>query len=407
MQQQRVFSESYRLEQCFNPMTRRIGQAAAKWQELEKDPRWRDDPTAFPLSVADMDFWIAPTIRDGLIEQAQSGIYGYHRQRESYTQAVTGWMKRRHDFAVDPEWLVRVPGVVYSLYPVIEALTDPGDGVIIQTPVYQPFRTAIQRTGRTVVENPLQTSDGRYTINFADLEQKAADPRCKLLIFCSPHNPVGRVWHEAELRELARICIRHDLMVLSDEIHHDLVYAPNRHHVLLRACPELAERAIIATSPGKTFNLAGLGIANLIIMDALLRRRVEQAIQQSGAGGSSTVAALACEIAYTSADEWYEALIHRLTANRQQLGDALERLAAPVRCLLPEGSYLAWLDFSGWPLTEAERQSKLKKEAGLFMSPGSWFGDHGRPFERLNFALPEAALTAALQRLTVLASAIS
>ena len=240
---------------------------ASKWQAMRQEGK-RDIPAdVFPFSVADMDFRTAPEILAALREAADFGIYGYESPTERYYAAICAWQARRHGFACQPEWIIQVPNVVYGLYQLVQTFSEPGDGVIIQTPVYPPFFYAVENQQRRLVCNPLILKNGRYEMDLDDLAAKASDPNTRLMILCSPHNPVGRVWSRAEIKAVAQICLEHQVLLISDEIHADLVYAPNRHTAAAGLSPEAAQNCIICTSPSKTFNLASLSTANLIIAD--------------------------------------------------------------------------------------------------------------------------------------------
>lgn len=383
----------------FDTPYRRLQQHAEKWAVLEKHTESAQDPSVFPFSVADMDFKIAPSIQTALHESVDYGIFGYHQLSETYKDAFAGWMKRVHHCRIDRDWIVQTPGVVFSLYPIIDACTDPGDGVIIQTPVYQPFNSAIERLGREIVSNPLKLENNRFIMDLDDLAAKAANPKNRLLILCSPHNPVGRVWSQKELQDLARICLKYEVLIISDEIHHDLVYSPLRHYVLTDILPELKTQSIICTSPGKTFNLAGLNIANLIIPDQPLREKVSKAISRFGIGQANTLATAACQAAYTSSYPWYKSLLDYLEGNRGLIGRFMADYLPELPYFEPEGTYLAWIDLNPLQLDRQKQRVFLQEEARLFTSPGFWFGTEGIGYERLNFALPRQALQAGLERL--------
>jgi len=374
---------------------RQIG--AAKWQPLSQ-PLSADNASVFPFSVADMDFKTAPEISAALHEAADFAIYGYFSPLPAYYEALCAWQQRRHGFTCQPDWVVQVPNIVCALYQLINALSNPGDGVIVQTPVYPPFFHAIERQQRRLVTNPLLEQKLRYTIDFDDLAAKAADPGVRLMILCSPHNPVGRVWTRDELAEVVRICRQHDVLLISDEIHADLIFAPNRHTVLADLGQDAADHCVICTAPSKTFNLAGLATANLIIPNDELRRRYRAAEGRTGIHGANYFGTVACQAAYEKGEAWYQALLATLTGNRALFAETMRRELPQLGITDLEGTYLGWIDMRGLNLSEAERLAWLQA-ADLYMTAGSFFGSSGTGFERINLALPRRALEAGLDRL--------
>ena len=354
------------------------------------------DPNIISFSVAEMRLNLAPAIQEGMHRCVDIGCFGYAPpEKERYDRAVQSWMERRHGWKVDMSWCCQTTGVVTAMGIAIRALTQPGDGVIVQTPVYPPFTGSIKNNGRTVIENPLKCENGVYTMDFDDLEKKAS--QAKILMLCSPHNPVGRVWTKDELRHLGEICKKHDLYVLSDEIHFDLDYQ-HGHTVFSLACPELADRSIICTAPSKTFNLAGNALSNIFIENPELREKF-QADQNVHCGHFlGTFAYAAATAAYEGAEGWLDALLPHLLRNRQVL---MERLTAliPGAVFSPlEGTYLQWIDLRCLGLSQKELMDKLSA-AQVFVNDGASFGTGGEGHIRFNLACPTRSIEEAMDRL--------
>ncbi|NLM46409.1 MAG: pyridoxal phosphate-dependent aminotransferase [Firmicutes bacterium] len=353
-----------------------------------------------PLWVADMDFPCAEPILAALHDRVDKKIFGYSSpETGEYYRAVCSWYQHRFNWYVNSDDIVFSPGVVPALGYLLEILTEPGDGVIIQPPVYHPFSGKITAYGRTIVNNPLLYRDGCYSIDFADLAQKARDLRNKVLLFCSPHNPVGRVWRREELLQLGEICLENGLYIISDEIHYDLVRRGITHTPLATLFPEAKHRIITATAPSKTFNLAGLQLSHIIIHDRELRSRwlryVRDIISYSGPNPLSLAAVQA---AYTYGEEWLEAVLAYLDDNVAHLRNFLGRYLPDVILPPPEGTYLAWLDFRAYNLPQEELFARMVK-AGVLLENGVKYGKEGEGFLRLNFACPRIILAQAVERM--------
>lgn len=352
-----------------------------------------------PLWVADMDFRVSGKVLNALHERVEHGIFGYSEVQEEYFEAVRGWMQKKHNWNVENRWLVKTPGVVFALAMAVQAFTDPGDGVLIQQPVYYPFSEVIEDNDRIIVDNTLFLGeDGRYHIDFEDFERKAEKFHVKLFLLCNPHNPVGRVWSREELEKLGEICIRRDIIVVSDEIHQDFIFK-GQHMVFANLSEELKNRTITCTAPSKTFNLAGLQVSNIFIANPQLRRRFRK---QAGAAGYSqlnTLGLTACEAAYRYGEDWHDQLMEYLRANISYVREFLKEKIRKVKLIEPEGTYLIWLDFRELGLTEEEREALIVKKAGLWLDSGAMFGPAGEGFERINIACPRPVLERALQSL--------
>ncbi|HEX7382497.1 MAG TPA: MalY/PatB family protein [Nevskiaceae bacterium] len=382
----------------YSTLVDRSRMSSSKWNKMYRaNP---DTPPGIPpFSVADLDLRTAPEISEGLREFLNDAVLGYTNVPESYTRAVIGWMQQRHGWAVDPAWLVQTPGVVPAIYNAVRAFTSPGDGIIVQTPAYYPFYAAIERNGRRVVRNPLILERGRFQLDFDALEALAADPRNRLLLFCSPHNPTGRVWKRDELRRVAEIALAHDLVVVSDEIHFDLTLPGHAHTVLATVDARLAERCVVCTAPSKTFNLAGMHTSNIVIPGEALRARFTEELQATGFSALTPLGYRACELAYTQGGAWLDGLLELVANNAALLRDFMQRRLPKVTVFDLEGTYLQWMDFRGFGLDAEELRRINEREALVFFDEGPMFGEEGAGFERMNLASPTAAVQAALERL--------
>lgn len=358
-----------------------------------------------PMSVADMEFLCAPEIVAAVEAAARDGVYGYTDADERYMQAVSGWMRARHGWTVEPGWIVPVYGVVPAMCVAVRAFCSPGEGVLVQSPGYYPFTMAIEMNGCTPVYSPLVLEeDGLYRMDLADLEAKAARPDVRMMFLCSPHNPVGRIWTREELRAVADICARHDVLVFSDEIHFDLAL-DGGHTVFSEAAPEMAQRCIIATAPSKTFNLAGMQQANMIIPGEAVRERFVSRLSADGYSNVSYFGYHATIAAYTRGAPWLDALLDYVRGNFALLGQWLAENLPMVKLLPVQGTYLAWTDWRALGLDGAALESFVRGEAMLCLSEGTMFGAGGEGFMRLNLALPRAELEKALSRLLAAAKA--
>lgn len=368
---------------------------SVKWGFLEA---WDKGAETLPLWVADMDFQAPPCVREALRRAVDHGIFGYSAPRRDYFEAVSGWFARRFGWEPEEDWLVTTPGVVFAIAVAIQALTEPGDGVLVQTPVYYPFYNMIEENGRRVVRSPLRLRDGRYEIDFADLEAKLSDSNTKMLLLCSPHNPIGRVWTREELRRVGELCRAHGVLVVSDEIHCDFAFPEHPHTMLLQACPEIADRAVLCTAPSKSFNLAGLQASNIFIPDPALRQRYQAVLSRNGYFSLNTLALTACAAAYRDGADWLDQCRAYLRGNLDRLREFLDRRLPTVRLIEPEGTYFAWLDCRALGL-RGEALDRRMLDCGLWLDGGGMFGPEGEGFQRLVLACPRATLDQALERL--------
>ena len=352
-----------------------------------------------PLWVADMDFKVAPEITQAIEKRVAHGIFGYSEVKEEYFEAVAAWMEQKHGWHVKEDWLVKTPGVVFALAMAVQAFTEPGDAVIIQQPVYYPFSEVIADNGRRIVDNTLELKeDGKYHINFEDFEQKVKENHVKLFLLCSPHNPVGRVWTKEELKKIAAICRKYDVIVVSDEIHEDFVFN-GKHQVFADLSEDAKNRTITCTAPSKTFNLAGLQVSNIWIANPKLREKFKKQIAAAGYSQLNTLGLTAGEAACRYGGEWHAELLGYLKSNLNFLREFLQTRLPEVKLIEPEGTYLVWLDFGSLGLTEEQREELLTKKAGIWLDSGAIFGAAGEGFERINIACPRSILKDALERI--------
>ncbi|MCL1959002.1 MAG: pyridoxal phosphate-dependent aminotransferase [Spirochaetes bacterium] len=365
---------------------------------IKYEPLWRGKPAdVLPLWVADMDFAAPPCVQKALISRAKHGIFGYSEPDAAYFDVMRKWFEKRFNWPVLSDWLTITPGVVNALYIAVRSLTEPGDGIVIQQPVYYPFESSIRKTGRQLLINELVYSDGRYSIDFQDFEEKIK--QAKLFIMCNPHNPVGRVWNADELIRMGEICLRHGVTVIADEIHEDFIFAGHRHIVFAALNDDFANVTVTCTSPSKTFNLAGLLHANIFISNKELREKFKEEYARSGLSQPGVMGLIACKAAYEDGAQWLEQLLDYLSGNILFLKTYLTQHIPNVKLIEPEGTYLAWLDCNELGISAQKLDEALTHKSKLWLSSGSSFGKGGKGFERMNAACPRSVLHNALERL--------
>ena len=360
---------------------------------------WGVPKDALPMWVADMDFQTAPCIIEAMHENLNLGIFGYSEPKEEYYDALTKWYRTHFDFNIQKEWVLKTPGVVFGIAVALRALTKPGDAVLIQQPVYYPFRSVIVDNKRKLVSSPLINRNGHYEMDFTDLEEKIVNNNVKLFILCSPHNPVGRVWKEEELKQVLEICKKHNVFIISDEIHADFTYPGHPHTVFGKIAGDYLEQVIICTSPSKTFNLAGLQISNIVIPSESVRRKCKEEMKAVAYDEVGMLAITACRAAYENGGEWLEELLIYLQGNVDYVRNFLKENLPKVKLIEPEGTYLVWLDFTAYGLTAKELDHKMLNEAKLWLDAGNIFGKEGAGYERVNIACPRSVLKEALERM--------
>lgn len=357
-----------------------------------------------PLWVADMDFPVAAEITRALEERCRHGIFGYSEAGDAYFAAVQDWYARHFDWQVQREWLTKTPGVVFALAMAVKAYTGPGDAVLIQRPVYYPFSEVIEDNGRRLADSPLVLRGGRYEMDFEDLERQIVEQKVKLMLLCSPHNPVGRVWTQEELRRVGDICLRHQVIVLSDEIHADFCWDGHQHTVFAKLGEAYANHCIVCTAPSKTFNIAGLQASNIFIPNLQLCRAFRKQVNAAGYSQLNALALAACEAAYAGGEEWLRQVKKYIRANIAFVKNYLAQHLPQIKLIEPEGTYLLWLDCSALGMTAAQREQWLWHKARLWLDSGSIFGAAGEGFERINVACPRTTLRQALEQLRLAAA---
>ena len=385
------------MEFDFDKITDRANTFAIKYDLAEKRNKPKD---AISLWVADMDFPTAPCICDALQERALHGIFGYSRPDVRYYDAVKKWFSERHGFEIRDEEIVNTPGVVFAVGAAVRAFTKRGDSVLIQRPVYYPFANVIASNGRRVVNNPLVLRNGSYGIDFDDFEKKITEENVRLFVLCSPHNPGGRVWKKEELLKISEICLRHDVLVVSDEIHSDITFGKNVHTVYSNISEAAAENSIICTSPSKTFNLAGLQFSNIIIRNKKIRDEFQKEIDRTGYDEPSLMGIVAATAAYSEGGEWFDAAKDYIWRNVLFTEKYISEHCPKISVMEPEGSYLVWLDFSAFTdLSDIEISKRVLNDAKVWLDYGLMFGSEGEKFQRINVATPRRILEEALSRI--------
>ena len=353
-----------------------------------------------PLWVADMDFQTSSYILDAISERVNHGIFGYSDTKDEYFETVSSWMDRRHGWKVEKEWMVTTPGVVFALAMAVRAFTKEGDAVLIQQPVYYPFSRVVNDNNRKLVVSDIKLmDDNRYHMDLEDVERKIVKENVKMLMLCSPHNPVSRVWSKEELCALGDICLKHKVIIMSDEIHADFVYEDNKHYVLSDLKPEYSQITITATAPSKTFNIAGLQVSNVFIPNKDMKRKFEDEIAATGYSQINSLGIVACRAAYEHGEEWYQAMLKYVKANIDYVDEYLKNNISKLKMIKPEGTYLVWIDFRELGLNDEELDSLVVNKAGLWLDGGTMFGESGSGFQRINVACPRKTLTKALDKL--------
>ncbi len=368
-----------------------------KWDRMSQSIGL-DAPDAIPMWVADMDFEAPLAVREALHRAVDHGIYGYGDTDEPWRKACAGWLKRRHGMDVDPEWISHTPGVVSALGLILQAVSEPGDDVIVFSPAYHAFHRIIEANGRRIHNVPLLIEQGMHRMDF-DRAKAELTPRDKVVFFCSPHNPGGRVWEREEIVAVAQFCEDNDLILVSDEIHNDLVFPGAKHIPTAIAAPFVADRLITCVAATKTFNLAGAHIGATIASNPQLRRKIEARIGACGLTGFEIFGLIATETAWREGDEWLDALIPYLDANRRAFDAGIVRAIPGARSMPLQATYLAWVDLEGTGLSREDFNDRIAHRARVGVSPGPSFGPGGEMHARFNFAMPRALMDEALARL--------
>ena len=386
-------SKNYNLDEIID----RRGTSCLKYDFAMKR-KGRDD--LLPLWVADMDFKVPDEILDVFIARVNHGIFGYTDPDQEYFDALNYWFGKRLGYTVEPEWVTVGCGVVYGLATGVKAFTEAGDHVIIQQPVYYPFREVIEDNGRIFVNNQLHYENGRYTVDYEDFEQKIIDNDVKLFILCNPHNPVGRVWTKEELVKMADICMKHNVIIMDDEIHCDFNYPGYKTTSMMTLDEKYRDNLIVYTSPSKTFNVAGFQPANIIIPNEELRKKYKQANNAAGYSQGNIMGQVAVKACYTKGEEWHEAVMEYLNENKNFMREFVKEKLPKAYFVEPEGTYLTWVDFSGYGFSDDELEHIMVDEAHLWLDCGKVFGPETAQFERFNIACPRSVLEQALTQLS-------
>lgn len=375
----------------FDTIVARRGTNSYKWDSAPNDD-------ILPMWVADMDFRTAPPIVEALARRVQHGVFGYTKVPDTYYDALTGWFARRHGWQIEKQWIIYTSGVVPALSAIIKAMTVPGDGVIVQTPVYNCFFSSIRNNGCEIISNELIREGNTYRMDFDDLEQKAADPRTKLLLLCNPHNPAGRVWTKEELMCVGEICFRHGVFVVADEIHCELVASGYTYTPFASLGAEYLNYSATCLSPSKAFNLAGLQIANIVVADEEVRRKVDKAININEVCDVNPFGVEALIAAYNESEEWLDALNAYLHSNYTFMKEFCENRLAEFPLTVLEGTYLVWMDCSVLHKTSEELEHRLMENGRLWLNAGTMYGVSGEGFMRWNIACPRSVLAEGLER---------
>ena len=380
----------------FDTVVNRKNTNAIKYDLAKKRGKPED---AVSLWIADMDFPTAPCIQKAVAEKAAHGIWGYSRPDNRYYDALKKWYKERHNFEVQNEWVVNTPGVCFALAAAIKAFTKEGESVLIQKPVYYPFFNIINSLQRKVVNSSLILKNNHYEIDFDDFERKIVQENVKMFILCSPHNPGGRVWTKQELQKISEICLAHNVLVVSDEIHSDITFGSNVHTVYGSLSEQALKNSIICTAPSKSFNLAGLQFSNIFIADEKLRKAFSEELDKTGYDEPSVFGIVAATAAYSEGADWFDSVKSYIWENILFAKNYIEENASQIKVLVPEGTYLLWLDFSKTGLSDSEINDRVLNKAKVWLDSGSMFGKEGEKFQRINCATPRIILEDALKRI--------
>lgn len=379
----------------FDKKVNRYGTNSVKWDGSRKVYGEKD---IIPMWVADMDYEVADEIIEDIKNSLEKRVLGYTFIGDSYYEAVISWYKKIHNWDIKREWISFSPGIVPGLNLLVGALTEAGDNVIIQTPVYHKFPLVIENNGCNVLENPLRMVDGNYEMDFENLESIITE-KTKLIILCNPHNPVGRVWKDGELKRLGEICLKNNINVISDEIHGDIVYRPNRHRVFTMIDKRFEENTIICTAPNKTFNIAGLKTGNMIIPNKELRDKYNKACEGQFISGPTIFGGIAQESAYKKGEDWYWQMLSYLEGNIDYAVNYFKERIPEIKTYKPEGTYLLWLDCRGLNLNAEDVSSFFREKCGVLLNEGETFSKEYRGYQRMNLATSRQLLEEALARI--------
>ena len=379
----------------FDRVVKRRGTTSTKWDYMPGVPKNND---VLPMWVADMDFMLPQPVIEVLKEKVEHGIYGYTYRSSSYFESITGWFKRRHSWEIKEEWLTHSPGVLPAISLTLLTFTNPGDKIILQPPVYPPFHTVVENNGRKLVYNQLKKQNGLYVMDYQDLERKI-DDQVKMIILCSPHNPGGRVWNEDELLRFGEICLKRNILIISDEIHCDLLFKGYKHTPLASLSEELAQNTITCISASKTFNMGGLTTSANIIPNPQKREFFNNTLENMELDTGNLFGMAAMEAAFGYGDEWLDELLEYLEGNLDYLVKYFKERIPLIKPMIPQGTYLVWLDCRELNLTPPELMNFMINTAKVRLNDGQTFGPGGEGFLRMNIACPRSTLEEGLKRI--------
>ncbi len=381
---------------CFDNVINRKNTGSIKWDMMEEFKMPKD---VLPFWVADMDFKAPIGVSNALHERINHGIFGYTLPTNTYYETVVNWMKRRHNWKIKKDWIIITPGIVPTLNFIIQLFTKAGDGILVQRPVYNPFTEAVINNGRKVVNSSLILRENGYKIDFEDFEKKIVENDVKLFILCSPHNPVGRVWTKEELLTMGDICLKNNVLVVVDEIHHDLVFKANKHIPYASLGQNYSNNCITCTAPSKTFNLGGLQISNIVIENQEVFHKLNKYLENISLAMTNVFGIISCEAAYNTGEAWLEELLDYLEGNKKYVQKFLTEKFPMIKVIDSEATYLLWIDFRGIAMEQNELETFIIQDAKLWLNDGYTYGQEGSGFERLNIACPRETLKLGLERL--------
>ena len=384
------------MERNFDEIVNRYHTNSVKYDLIQENNKPKD---VIPMWVADMDFKVPLAVEDAVTKVAQHGIYGYSSCPDSYYDAVIQWFEKRFQTTIQKDWIVTTPGVVTAIGMAIRAFTKEQDGVMIQRPVYYPFGMMIERNSRKIVNCPLQLNGQSYEMDFDLMESLMTQENVKMFVLCNPHNPVGKVWRKEDLEKVVEICKKHQVLIVSDEIHCDFVYTGFQHQMLLKIAPEYQNQIITCTAPSKTFNLAGMQTSNIFIPDDSKRSSFIAEMDKVSVGMVSPMGMAACEAAYRYGENWLEELKSYLEGNRKFIEEFLKKEIPDVSLLPLEGTYLVWFDFRKLGLTNDELETMVVEKMKLWFDGGIMFGEEGIGFQRMNIACPRSVIEKAMKQM--------
>ncbi len=389
---------NYFMKYDFCTLTDRLSQNSIKWEQMNaKNPQAVKNGIV-PLSIADMEFKTPPELIEGIKEFANNLIMGYTQSSSAFYDALLSWQARRHNYFPAKESIVNTFGVVHALFAAVRAFTNERDGVVLMPPVYGPFFMAVERNNRKLLECPLINSENKWEMDFAKLELIFKTEKPKLLLFCSPHNPVGRVWTKLELERLADLCVTYNVLLVSDEIHNDIIMSGYKHTVIETVNSKIADNCIVCTSCAKTFNIAGVPLSSIFIKNKTLREKFQSELDRMPGNVSSCFGFKLNEIAYTECENWLDQCIKQIEINAALFKNQIHKNLPQVNIPVLEGTYLMWLDFRSFNFEQAKLKTLLEEKALLFFTDGLFFGN-AKGFMRINLAAPQFVIEAAAQRL--------